>query len=220
MLPHFVWEDFLDVLADLRGAGYDFEPDWFEAQREFRFPVLRPCRARRRDARSCARRSSPGTCWARRARPAARCATSIPRSSACRCKVEGLTPGRHVVTCNGRRVPMAATGTPGEAVAGVRFKAWQPPSGLHPTIPVHAPLTFDILDTLERPLARRLRLSRRPSGRAQLRHLPGQFLRGRGAAPGALPGSRPHAGQCRRRRRGGDRRVPADARSADAGHRP
>jgi uncharacterized protein (DUF2126 family) len=62
-------------------------------------------------------------------------------------KMTGMTGSHHVVTCNGRRMPLHPTGTVGEYVAGVRYRAWQPPSGLHPTIPVQAPLVFDILDT-------------------------------------------------------------------------
>jgi uncharacterized protein (DUF2126 family) len=61
-------------------------------------------------------------------------------------KASGLTGDRYVVTCNGRRLPMHSTGTQGEWVAGVRYRAWQPPSCLHPTIPVHTPLVFDLLD--------------------------------------------------------------------------
>jgi uncharacterized protein (DUF2126 family) len=62
-------------------------------------------------------------------------------------KVVGMTGGRHAVTCNGRAVPLTPTGIPGEFVAGVRFRAWSPPSALHPTIGVQAPLTFDLIDT-------------------------------------------------------------------------
>jgi uncharacterized protein (DUF2126 family) len=57
-----------------------------------------------------------------------------------------MTDSRHVVTCNGRRVPLHPTGTTGEFVAGVRYRAWQPPSALHPTIPIHSPLVFDLMD--------------------------------------------------------------------------
>jgi uncharacterized protein (DUF2126 family) len=61
-------------------------------------------------------------------------------------KVTGMTESRHFLACNGRSVPLHPTGNVGEYVAGVRYRAWQPPSGLHPTIPVHAPLVFDLVD--------------------------------------------------------------------------
>jgi len=62
-------------------------------------------------------------------------------------KATGLVGERHVLTCNGRPVPLSPTGNAGESVAGVRYRAWAPPSALHPTIGVHAPLVFDLVDT-------------------------------------------------------------------------
>ena len=62
-------------------------------------------------------------------------------------KVTGLNESRYVITCNGQAIPLQPTGVEGEFVAGVRYRAWNPPSALHPTIGVHAPLTFDIVDT-------------------------------------------------------------------------
>ena len=61
-------------------------------------------------------------------------------------RINGMTDTRHVVACNGRRVPLYPTGTNGEFVAAVRYRAWQPPACLHPTIPMHSPLAFDIVD--------------------------------------------------------------------------
>jgi len=62
-------------------------------------------------------------------------------------KVSGLAPDRYTMTCNGRQIPLRSTGTVGEFVAGVRYKAWSPPSALHPLIPSQSPLTFDLVDT-------------------------------------------------------------------------
>ena len=162
MLEHFVWEDFLDVLDELKHAGYDFDRPGSTRSAS----SASRCTARSITAASswnCARRSSPGTCWARRASPAAPCASSIPRSSDCRSRSEGFDADRHVVTCNGRRLPLTATGRSGEYVAGVRFKAW---SCRHRCIRPSGARAADFRHRrcLEPALARRLRLSRRPSG--------------------------------------------------------
>jgi hypothetical protein len=134
-------------------------------------------------------------------------------------RVTGLNEQPHVVTVNGQALPLQPTGVAGEFVCGVRYKAWNPPSALHPSIGVHAPLTFDIVDTWMQRSHRRLPVPRGPPGRAQLRRLSRSTpTRPRAAAwrassawatPRALMKVPPATIQ-----RGGQPRVPVHAGSA------
>jgi len=146
MLPHFIQRDFEDVLADLNRAGYGFERAWFAPHFEFRYPVLGRVNYVGIDLEL---RQATEPWYVLGEEPAAGATARYVDSSVERMQVKanGLSSERYVVTCNGRRVPLDATGVQGEWVAGVRFRAWQPPSCLHPTIPVHAPLVFELVDT-------------------------------------------------------------------------
>ncbi|MGZ8190592.1 MAG: transglutaminase family protein [Methylococcaceae bacterium] len=146
MLPHYVREDMKQVVKDLQRAGYAFELEWLDPFFEFRFPrygntlidgidmemrfAIEPWHVLGEEV------SSTGT--------ARYVDSSVERVQV---KVSGFTEGRYVLTCNGRRLPLRSTGRKGEYVAGVRYRAWQPPSALHPTISPHVPLVIDVIDT-------------------------------------------------------------------------
>ncbi|HRH79437.1 MAG TPA: transglutaminase family protein [Thiobacillaceae bacterium] len=146
MLPHHLWRDLGEVLAELTEAGYPFDPEWFAPFLEFRFPRFGGLRLGDMELELRAAIEP----WLVLGEEATRQGTArFVDSSVERLQVKltGMTDGRYAVACNGRRVPLRPTGVNGEYVAGVRYRAWQPPSALHPTIGVHSPLIFDLVDT-------------------------------------------------------------------------
>jgi uncharacterized protein (DUF2126 family)/transglutaminase-like putative cysteine protease len=146
MLPHYVESDLADVTADLQRADFNFDLEWLAPFFEFRFPhygtvqiqdieielrmAIEPWHVLGEEL------SSTGT--------SRFVDSSLERLQV---RVSGLTNGRYILACNGRRVPLRPTATRGEFVTGVRYRAWQPPSALHPTIGIHSPLVFDLIDT-------------------------------------------------------------------------
>lgn len=146
MLPHFVAQDMKDVVLDLQRAGYAFEFEWFAPFLEFRFPrygtvVYHGIEIELRQAIEPWHVLGEEVAAGGTARYVD---SSIERMQV---KVRNMNDNRHILTCNGRPLPLTCTGTRGEYVAAVRYRAWAPPSGLHPTIGVQAPLVFDLVDS-------------------------------------------------------------------------
>ena len=145
LLEHYVKEDIKDIVHQLNDAGYPFKLDWFDPFFEFRFPLygMVEINAMQLELRMAIEpwnvlgeeMSGRGT--------ARYVDSSLERVQV---KVNNFTEERYTLTCNGIKVELSPTGTKGEYVAGVRFKAWDPWSALHPTIGVDTPLVFDVVD--------------------------------------------------------------------------
>jgi uncharacterized protein (DUF2126 family) len=146
MLPHFCETDFRDVVRDLRDSGYPFEFDWFAPQFEFRFPRIGDLEQRDLQIEL---RTALEPWHVLGEEPGGGGTVRYVDSSLERLQIKarGLSGDRFAISCNGHRVPLHPTGANGEGVAGVRYRAWQPPGCLQPTIAPHAPLVFDVVDT-------------------------------------------------------------------------
>jgi uncharacterized protein (DUF2126 family) len=150
MLPHFIWQDFNDVIDDLGESGFAFDAAWFKPHWEFRFPLLG--QAHHEDM-GLELRAALEPWHVMGEEGAVGGTVRYVDSSVERLEVKagGLTPGRHHVLVNGRAMPQMPVhnGASGVAarVGGVRFKAWRPAHGLHPTIAPHTPLIVEIWDS-------------------------------------------------------------------------
>jgi uncharacterized protein (DUF2126 family) len=145
LLPHFVADDFARVVDELNQAGYPFQQDWFATHYEFRFPIIGT--ATYGDATIELRQAiEPWLVLGEEAGASGTVRYVDSSLERLQVKVCGFDADRHALAVNGIEIPLTDAGRPGEYVAGVRYRAWQPPSCLHPTIPVHAPLVFDLVD--------------------------------------------------------------------------
>ncbi|BCE00990.1 DUF2126 domain-containing protein [Marinicellulosiphila megalodicopiae] len=146
LLPHYVEQDIQNVCQDLQQEGFKFDESWFTPFFEFRFQIcgIRQLEDMQIELRNAIEpwhvlgEESGGGGMARYVD------SSLERVQI---KIDNMTTNRYILSCNGRRVPLKETTTKSQMVAGIRFRAWQPPSALHPTIGVHAPLIFDLYDT-------------------------------------------------------------------------
>ena len=145
MLPWFVWDDFREVLRETREHGINLSPDWFAAHREFRFPRLGAVDSRGIEL-ELRLALEPWHVLGEEAGAGGTVRFVDSSVERVQVRLSGATPGRYAVSVNGRTCPLRTTGTQGESVCGVRYRAWQPESCLHPTIGVDAPLTFDVID--------------------------------------------------------------------------
>jgi uncharacterized protein (DUF2126 family) len=146
LLPTFIRLDFDDVMAELRGAGYAFDSSWFAPHFEFRFPIVGSVHAASIEL-TLRNALEPWHVMGEQGAPGGTARYVDSSLERMEVHVTGLNQSRYVVTCNGRALPLQSTGTTGEYAAGVRYKAWNPPSALHPSIGIDTPLTFDIVDT-------------------------------------------------------------------------
>jgi uncharacterized protein (DUF2126 family)/transglutaminase-like putative cysteine protease len=149
LLPHFVLADLAEVVTDLRAHGIEFELSWLLPYLEFRFPRIGVTKIGGMDL-ELRGAIEPWHVLGEEAASGGTARYVDSSTERLQVLVRGFVPERHLLACNGRPVPLTATGTPGSYVAGVRYKAWKPWSSLHPSIDVDSPLSFDLIDRVSR----------------------------------------------------------------------
>jgi len=146
MLPEFVKRDLFEVLDHLRQSGRDFEEQWFASHLEFRFPKIGSIAAEGVEL-ELRQALEPWNVLAEESISGGTVRTVDSSLERIQVKLSGIAEeSRYVVSCNGRRVPLQLNRETGTAVAGVRFRARNLSAALHPTVPVHAPLVFNLID--------------------------------------------------------------------------
>jgi uncharacterized protein (DUF2126 family)/transglutaminase-like putative cysteine protease len=146
MLPAVIAEDIADVVNDLRAAGYLIERSWFAPHQEFRFPTFGSITHRGLEL-TITQALEPWHVMGEDPGPGGTVRYVDSSLERVQVTINGATDSRHVVLCNGQPLPLRPTSERTKFIAGVRYRAWQPPACLHPTIPAHAPLIFDVVDT-------------------------------------------------------------------------
>jgi uncharacterized protein (DUF2126 family)/transglutaminase-like putative cysteine protease len=145
LLPHYAEADFKDALQELESYGFPLDPEWFAPHMEFRFPQVGEIAVR--DMRVELRHALEPWHVLGEEQVTGGTARYVDSSAErLQAKVSGWVDERYILSCNGAALPLQRTETAGEYVAGVRFKAWNPYSSLHPTIQPQVPLIFDVYD--------------------------------------------------------------------------
>lgn len=146
MLPHYLWRDLLDIVDDINDSGFAFDAQWLQAFWEFRFPLygIRQIGDISLELRAAI---EPWHVLGEEATGSGMARYVDSSMERLQLRVTGLVDDRYKITCNGHALELRSTGKHGEYVVGVRYRAWQPPSCLHPDLPVNVPLVFDVIDT-------------------------------------------------------------------------